>query len=65
MPRHLKTPSTAIKVIVSIDGEDHEWETPSDYTERNAYDDILGGEVEDVEQILRVTPTGCVVAVEG
>ena len=48
-----------LKIIVSIDGNDEEHETPRGFTEQDAYRDILAGDIEDVEQILRVTPTGC------
>ena len=48
-----------LKIIVSIDGNDEDHETAPGYSEQDAYRDILSGDIEDVEQILRITADGC------
>jgi hypothetical protein len=51
-------PPTAI-VVTSYAGKDYFLETKRGYSERDAYDDISQGQIENAEQVLLVTATGC------
>jgi phosphoenolpyruvate synthase/pyruvate phosphate dikinase len=50
-------PPTAL-VVTSFAGKDYFLETKRGYSERDAYDDIRQGQIENCEQVMLITATG-------
>ena len=59
--KHVKAPAipATVVLVVSYGGEDYFSETKRGYSEDEAFSDILQGQIEDVQQVLKITADTC------